>query len=222
MRRVLPLLALALALTAGCATSPFPPMPRVPLADVAPQAALEIFRDKAPSRFQTVSSVVFEFAGRAMTGLGSLEMDTEQQRFRLSCLNPMGVKILELSGDAGVVQTEYIMPPLAERGDLGKAVGRDIERIYFDLLPSPSARSSRGTYRLTFVDEVPGGSIKYVYAGKDFDLAEKIYYQGDTVVWRVSYHEYADVGGKRYPRGIVLSDETYGYRLTVRQREFNL
>ncbi len=210
---------LGIVLVSGCARIPFQETPLVPLESAVPSRVVENFKAGLPSNFQVLNSVVFEYNWRKFLGLGSVDIDRRNSRFRVVCQNPMGVKLFELSGDRDAIVTDYALDALMQYGDLPTAVGKDIRRIYFDVVPSASAQVSREKYTISFRQPADAGYMEYVFAGKDRDLVEKSYYENDDLVWRVSYYEYHEQDGKRYPQGIVLVNYQYGYQLTVRQKE---
>lgn len=184
----------------------------------APEAVLEHFKAGMPSSFQLLSTVVFQYNGLQFSAIGTLEIDAKNRTFSLACVNPMGVKLFELSGDDKGTTTRYALPNFTQYGDVGSAIGNDIRRIYFDLLPSQGASTWKTRYQLHLKEFSGTGTLEYVFAGQD-DLMAKRYYENNTISWDVSYYEYKEQGGKRYPLGIVLINYEYGYRLTVRQKE---
>ncbi len=213
------ILIVGFILVTGCASVPFRETPLVSLESAAPHNVLENFQASVPENFQVLNSVVFEYNWRKFLGIGSVEIDRRDNQFKLVCLNPMGVKLFELSGDRNAIVTHYALDALMQYGDLPTAVGNDIRRIYFDVVPSASAQVSQGKYTISFRQPAGAGYMEYVFAGKDRDLIEKSYYENDDLLWRVSYYEYRQQNGKHYPQGIVLVNYQYGYQLTVRQKE---
>jgi hypothetical protein len=134
-------------------------------------------------------------------------------------MNPLGVKLFELSGDRNIVTNHYTIAAFSRYDELTTAVGADIKRIYFDLIPSADARIWRRRYSVSFRQPSGGGTLEYVFAGAAGDLIEKNYYAEDGIAWRASYYEYREQNGKRWPRGIIFINYHYGYRLTIRQKE---
>lgn len=208
-------------LLAGCAPLPFRETPKVAMAAVEPQRMLEQYRLELPEHFQLLSSVVFDYRWRAFAGIGLVEIDRPARTFRIVCLNPLGVKLFELSGDAEHTEAHFVMPALLDQGgDFAGTVGEDIRRIYFDLLPAPEAKVVRRRYAIVFRQAHGSGVLEHVFAGAGADLVEKNYYdENDDLVWRVSYYEYRMADGKRYPQGVILANYRHGYRLTVRPKE---
>lgn len=217
----LTVLLLGAVLLAGCVSVPFRETPPVCMDAVDPQQLLAQYRETLPERFQLLNSVVFDYRWRAFTGIGLVEIDRPAQTFRIVCLNPLGVKLFELSGDAQRTEAHFVMPPLLEQGgDFAGTVGEDIRRIYFDVVPAVEASVERQRRALVFRQPAPGGSLEYVFAGRDGDLVEKRYRDADNdLVWKVSYYEYRAENGKRSPQGVVLTNYRHGYRLTVRPKE---
>lgn len=221
MTRLLLAFLLGAALLTGCARVPFRATPPVGMDAVDPRQLLERQQRELPEQFQLLHSVVFDYRWRSMTGIGLVEIDRPAQTFRIVCLNPMGVKLFELSGDALRTEAHFVLPPLLEHGgDFAATIGNDLRRIYFDVTPAADAAFIRRREALLFRQPFEGGTLEHVFAGAQGDLVEKNWYDAaDDLVWRVSYYEYRTDNGKRSPQGIVLVNYRHGYRLTVRPKE---
>ncbi|OGW48324.1 MAG: hypothetical protein A2078_15440 [Nitrospirae bacterium GWC2_57_9] len=213
------LFACLLLCSAACTSVPFRQAELVPLSE-DPARVVERFRAATPESFHLLSSVVFEYNWQAFSGLSSIEIDRADAGFKVAGMTAMGVKLFELSGDREGITTRYSVAALSKYGDLAAAVGNDIRRIYFDLVPGPQATIWRRKKKLVFRQPSGTGFLEYVFAGAAGDLIEKNYYEDSGIVWRAAYYEYADQRGKRFPQGIVFIHYDYGYRLTVRHKEF--
>lgn len=215
----LALAAMVLASVAGCSTVPFRAAEPVRMDNVEPASVLERFRESMPVRFRLMSSIVFEFSWNKVSALGITEVDRREGTFTAMAMNPLGVKLFELSGTAERVTAAFIMEAFPRRDDAGAAIGEDIRRIYFGLLPSPSAKADRERYRIVFRELSGPGMMEYVFAGADGLMVEKKYVEADETVWKASYYEYRRSGGKAFPMGIVFDNYRYGYRLVVKVKE---
>lgn len=184
-----------------------------------PVRLLEDFKAGLPEHFQLLNSVVFEYSGASFMGIGYLDIDRQENLFKVVCLNPMGVQLFELSGDRTAITTHSALPVLMQYGDLPTAVGSDIRRIFFDLLPAGNAQTWKRNYSISFWQPSGSGRMQYIFAGAGHDLVEKNYYENNEIVWGVSYYEYVELNGKRYPKGIILINYQRGYQLTVRHKE---
>jgi hypothetical protein len=212
-------LLIGVVLAAGCSHVPFRETERVSFENADPAAVLEQFRANTPETFQLLNSVVFEYSWNTFMGIGYIDINRQNGLFKVVCLNPMGVQLFELSGDRDSIVTHSAMPALMKYGDLPTAVGSDIRRIYFDLLPSARARTWKGSYKINYWQPYGAGVMEYEFAGKGQQLVEKVYYENDEIIWRISYYEYREQNGKQYPQGIIMINYKYGYQLTVRQKE---
>jgi Protein of unknown function (DUF3261) len=166
-----------------------------------------------------VNTVVFEYSWKTFMGIGYIDIDRQNSLFKVVCLNPLGVQLFELSGDRNTIVTRNALPALMQYGDLPTAVGTDIRRIYFDLVPSDKARIRKSKYNITFSQPCGSGVMEYEFAGEGRELVEKAYHENDEIIWRISYYEYREQNGKHYPQGIIMNNYKYGYQLTVRQKE---
>jgi len=215
-------LALIILLVAGCASAPFQKTALVPLETSDPQTIVERFRSGSPERFQLLNTIVFEYNWFTFGGIGFVEINAADHFYKVACMNHMGVKLFEVSGNRDGVLSQSAIGPLADKGDIARVVGNDIMRIYFDLVPGPRARSWKRRNKLFFLESSGDGRMEYVFGGAQGDLIEKNYYEDDGILWKTSYYEYRDQAGKRWPQGIVFINYQYGYRLTVRQKELRL
>jgi hypothetical protein len=220
MKKFIVLIILML-IAGGCRSLPFQEPVWTPLSSERPQSLIERFQSTLPDSFQLLNTIVFEYNWRTFSGIGYVDINRQDKTFKVVCLNPMGVKLFELSGDGHRVTNHYTIAAFTPYGDVTTAVGDDIRRIYFDLVPSPDARIWKRKYSVSFRQSSGSGTMEYVFAGTAGDLVEKNYYDHSGLAWRVSYYEYREQNAKRYPRGIVLIHYNYGYRLTIRQKELN-
>ena len=218
MRRLLvPVLA---ALLAGCVPAvPFKEASLVPLEIADPHVVVERFRNGNPDNFQLLNTIVFEYAWFTFGGIGYIEVNAADRFYKVACMNHMGVKLFEVSGNRDGVLSQSAIGPLADKGDIARAVGDDIMRVYFDLVPSDQARIAQKKNRLVFRQPSEEGALEYVFAGEPAALRTKTYYEDNRAVWRVSYYDYLLKNEKQYPMGIVLQNYRHGYRLIVRQKE---
>ena len=203
----------------GCAAVPFQRTSYVPLDRVDPQLARREFESSLPDSFKIINSIVFKYKWRSFSALGYLDVNGGLKTFSVSCLNPMGIKLFELSGDKDVVRTNYVLKELLSKGDLPQVAGDDIRRIYFGNVPSGEAKAQKEKRRVVFSEASGSGVIKYIFAGSPTMLVEKKYYEKTHLIWSVSYYEYRQKRGKYYPSGIVLKNSRFGYSLTVRLKE---
>jgi len=222
MMRKVPAAMLLLLFLAGCSTVPFRETERVPLDSRDALSLVERFRSDMPDSFELLNTVVFEYNGRSFTALGTVRINRADRVFQVAGMNPMGIKLFELSGDQNSVTARYLIADFTRHGDIAAAVGNDIRRMYFDLVPGPEAWSWMRNTTLIFRQSFGAGVLEYVFAGRAGDLIEKRYYEEDGIVWKASYYEYRDQDGKRWPQGIVFIHYSHGYRLIVRQKELHI
>jgi hypothetical protein len=169
-----------------------------------------------PDRLQVVNSVVFQYKWQSFSALGYLDVDTVQKTFAVSCLNPVGVKLFELSGDADSIKPIFVLKELERRGNLAKIVGEDIKKIYLNTVPAKESMVERDRYKLVFSERAGAGVMKYIFAGSRNMLIEKAYYEKKRRVWSVFYYGYSQDHGKSYPAEIMLRNYRFGYNLIIR------
>jgi hypothetical protein len=166
-----------------------------------------------------LSSIVFEYNFRSLSGIGYLDIDTVSGGYKVMCMNQLGVKLFEFQGDRDGLISSYAIEPLARQGDIAAAVGEDIKRIYLDLIPAGTARATKREHAVVFRQRSGKGALEYEFSGQGPDLAAKTYREDHRAVWRVSYDEYRLMNGRLYPLRVQFRDYRHGYRLTVRMKE---
>ncbi len=213
------ILVLIILICAGCSTIPFPRTSYVPVDSFDPQLVRQDFAASLPDKFQAVNTIVFQYKWRSFFALGYIDVNRERKTFAVSCLNPVGIKLFELSADSDSVKTNFVLKELLSKGDLPRVVGEDIRRIYFDNVPSGEAQIEKERYRIIFDQPRGLGFVRYVFAGSQKALVEKSYFEKGSCAWRVYYSEYRREQGKFYPAAIALKNYRFGYNLIVRLKE---
>ena len=155
-RRLLAILTAGLS-CAGCMSVKWEPPPRP--VGAAPEAvtALRVFEELVPRRLQMVNTVLFQYRGRRMTGLGFLDVNTVQRSFGLSAMTPSSVTLFEITCTNGVSGCRFGVGPFGTNAAITAAIAGDVQRMYFDLFP-PEGAASR-TEANTLVLRSEAGSV---------------------------------------------------------------
>ena len=133
--------------------------------------------------------------------------------------------MFHVAGDAATTDLRFALPEFTERGDFVHTVGTDFRRVFFDWTPPADATVRVENERILFRSTSEAGVLDYVFAGNPLRLQEKRFYPPGhrrRPAWKVSYYEYAPTLGKVLPRGAVLDNTQYGYRLILRTRDVML
>ncbi len=213
------LVTLLVSIVLGCSNVPFNKTTYVSLGNTEPETVLENHSRGIPDKIQTLNSVVFEFGRHKMMGLGPVMVDNKNKTFVAACIDPIGYKLFEISGTDKRIEKKYVSAVLAKYVGLAKAVGADIRRIYFNLIPSADAQTNISEYEIVFKQKTGPGVTEYVFSGAGAHLTNKRYFENNICLWEVSYYEYKINNGKLYPGGIILDNLNQDYRLIVRLKE---
>jgi hypothetical protein len=211
-----------LAMTA-CAKLPFAPEPLIPLQNPDPLAMRESFSRALPNRFTSDDTIIIQAPfHHDLAVLGVLQVDRSAGKFELVALNHLGIKLFDLKGDRSNVSLDYVLPPLLGLKDILLSIGRDIARMYLDLVPAPSAKTEIEPDRILFIDRQSDGTAVYEFGGNPSALRQKWLegFFGD--VWRVRYFRYSPEFGGLYPRGVVMDNERYHYRIIIKNRDVEI
>jgi len=215
------LYALLLILVAGCGSEPFQREPLPELVNPNAKAIRDAFAATIPSRFTSDDTVIIQAPFHDdLAVLGVLRVDRVAGTFELVALNQIGVKLFHVAGDRTTATVRFAIPPLMAHEDLLLAVAQDIRRMYFDLVPTDTAQTQISPTMVQFSQSTPQGNVEEHFGGNPPVLLEK---QLDGLfgpVWKVSYYEYHQQSGGLYPRGIVMDNHQYHYRIIVKNRDW--
>jgi len=203
----------------GCSNLPFQKVSYVTLEEVNPAVMREQFALSLPQQFQLVNTILFQYNRYSTSAIGYTSVDNYKKAFTVVCLNPLGIKLFELSEVGGNLVHKFALGEFAQHGNFAQVVADDIKRIYFNRVPVATAEVNKKKYKIIFKQPTGSGMIKFVFAGKDNVLIEKCYYEGRRKVWSVFYYEYQFKKGKLYPLGIILKNYQFGYQLEVVLKE---
>jgi hypothetical protein len=220
-RRIVILVMLLAITPIGCAKSPFRETPRPKLTQADPAAIVDDFTQSLSPRFTSDDTVIIHAPFRDdMAILGVLKVDRAAGTFELLGLNHVGVQLFHLSGDRDGSHIRSAIPPLMEHKQILLSIADDTRRMYFDLTPSDRDRASVKSTTVRFSEKTPQGTLIHEFGGDPTVLLEKRLTGLLGTKWRVRYFEYAAKDGKPHPRGIILNNGHYHYRITVRNRDW--
>jgi hypothetical protein len=94
------------------------------------------------------------------------------------------------------------------------SIADDMRRIYFNLVPAKDADVRAGKTKIRFRDK----DVIYEFGGDPLVLLEKHRAGLLGAIWRVRYYDYARTANAFYPRGIVMDNNEFHYRLIVKNR----
>ncbi len=218
----LPTILILFICLSGCTSIPFQKTSYVPIDFVDPWTIVERFRNNSPENFQLVNTIVFQYSWNKFSGIGYIKGHIREKTFTVVCINPIGIKLFELSGNKYKVDSHFVLEQFSKKGDFAKAVGDDIRRIYFDTVPSSGAKIKKKKFQIVFTELLETGVVEYIFAGPGGYLVEKNYYEEGILNWKVSYYEYQQNNEKIYPAGIILKNYKYGYTLTIKLKEIQV
>lgn len=204
---------------AGCGSIPFKETGYVSIDHEDPAAVAERYKNNIPEYIRIINTMVVEYNRKKFSCLGFIDINTTAGTYAAACLNPAGMKLFELSGSREGMDGYSVTGEFSHKEAFAGIIGQDIQRIYFDLAPPPSATAKRKKYEIIFRLESGPGATEYVFAGADAYLVKKNYYENNHLKWRVSYYEYKEKAGGIYPGGIIFNDFLYGYTVTLRLKE---
>lgn len=215
----LPAILILFICLSGCSAIPFQKTSYIPMESYDPWSVAGQFKNKLPDNFMLINTIVFEYNWNKFSGIGYISVDAVEETFTVVCINPVGIKLFELSGAKDNIDSHFTFEQFTKKGNFTDTVGEDIRRIYFNLTPSAKAEINKKKFKIIFSEPSGSGVVEYVFAGSGGYLTEKNYYEDDILNWQVSFYEYQEKDGKFYPKGIILKNFKYGYSLTIKLRE---
>ena len=212
-----------LGLLAGCAKEPFEPNPTPVLQSPQPAAMRDTFARVLPNRFTSDDTIIIQAPFHDdLAVLGVLRVDRPAGTFELVALNHMGIKLFDLRGDRKDVSVVFVLPPLEGLKDILLSIARDIRHMYVDLIPASGADETIHSKDVKFSQDTPDGTIIYKFGGDPSILLEKRLVGFFGTIWRVRYFRYTSETGGLYPRGIVMDNSRYHYRIIVKNRDVEI
>ena len=206
---------IALLFFTGClAPSPFQAVERVPVGDTEPADVRAAFAEVLPGKYRVANSAVFHIRGRQMTGVGYVAVDEPERSFAVACMSPIGITLFEISATNDAVKCNLAVTGVPHREAFARVVAADVRDVYFDLVPAAAAEAKRKKDSIVFRRDGSGGRIEHIFAGADWRLVEK-----RSGRRRIRYYDYVEKDGQLFPKGIVLDNRKYRYRLVLRLKE---
>jgi hypothetical protein len=215
---------LGIAFTVGCQSDPFarPTLPA--LVNPNPQAIRQNFPPSLPAQFTTDDTLILQFPFNIQFAmLGVLNVNRPKNTFEFYALNQAGVAYFHLAGDHGNLSVREALGPWQEHKDILLSIAQDIQNIYFDPSPIAGAHVQIKPTLVRFDQEAPGGYLIYDFGGQPVALLEKQLDGFFGPLWSARYYDYqTGEGGKTFPRGIVLDNSRFFYRLIIKNRDWSI
>ncbi|MDF7823382.1 hypothetical protein P4B35_05110 [Pontiellaceae bacterium B12227] len=200
----------------GCSTIPFEADPKGDFRGLESDAVLADFSAKVGTEFELLESVVFKFFTKGFTGLGYLSVNPAEESYALSCMTPTGVSIFGLQGRGEDVEPLFVPPQMEKHQDkIFAAIGADLRRVYLDWLPPADAEVKVKKDRMIFKAD---GS-EWIFSGLNRRLTEKRFSRGWKTDAIATYYNYEELDGKLYPKGVVLYNKRFHYRIIFHVKE---
>lgn len=212
--------AILLLFLGGCAAQPFARPPLPVLNNPNPVAVRDTFRHDLPRQRITFDETVIIRAPfhDELAVLGELVVDEPSDRFELVGLTHTGVTLFKISGDRHGTNIDFAVPQLLKHKELLLAMGRDIRRMYFELLPSDTAAVTIERTVVRFSQKTNEGRLVYEFGGEPTLLLEKHLDGFFGAIWRVQYFQYASSTEGLFPREIVMNNNQFHYQIVVKNR----
>jgi hypothetical protein len=201
----------------GCSAEPFTRSPLPKLRNPDPHAIRAELAHTLPDRFTSDDTVIIQIPfHNDLAVLGVLRVDRPAGTFELVGLNQLGVTLFHVAGDSHGNVIRFAVLPLMAHKDFLLAIAEDIRRMFLNLVPQSTAETDIDSTTIEYAQETPQGKIEYEVGDNPPVLLEKrlVGFFGDK--WRVRYYRYRSSSGSLYPRGIVMDNGHYHYRIIVK------
>ncbi|MEA3445774.1 MAG: DUF3261 domain-containing protein [Bacteroidota bacterium] len=219
MKRFMFVVLILACAVCGCSFVPFE-KPEYCLSEgIDPQRVLARHKELSPEKFEMINTVIFQYRTRKFLSLGYLSVDVNEKAFGLVAMNPVGIKLVEISVRNKEVIVNNIIDEISKRGDIAKVLVDDIGRIYLDEAPLIDGGIRKTKNRIIVSKRNNDSVTEYTFTGKENHLVEKIHYEGKKKCWSVRYYEYLMKNEKLYPKGIVFKNHLHKYKLIINVKE---
>jgi hypothetical protein len=208
-------------LAAACAKIPFQEESLPPL-KIGPSAAQEQISRPLPDRFTSDDTIIIQAPFHDdLAFLAVLAIDRSAGTFELVALNHMGIKLFHVKGNRSNVSLEFVLPPLASLRNILISIGHDIAKMYLDVTPAADSKIKIHSNEVDFIDKHSGQTVVYEFGGDPLRLIDK-HHNSLFNSWRVRYYRYSTDPAGLYPRGIVMDNGHYHYRIIVKNRDVEI
>ena len=211
----------AAGLAGGCTSEPFTRQPLPYLQDPDPARIRAAFAAATPARFISDDTVVIDSLFQDTTVLAYLRVDRDARTFDLLGLNPAGVQLFLLSAERDQTRIKSAIGPLQKEPKLLLGLADDIRRIYFDLVPDDLAQVDTGRKVVRFTSRGDAGTIRFEYGDDPIVLLEKRHSRWWGTDWRIQYFDYVQRSGRYFPKGIILDNRRFRYRIVIKNRDWS-
>jgi hypothetical protein len=210
---------LCFAVQTGCRNIPFKETELVPLHIETPEDIPSMFNSQMPEKFILLNSLVFNYFWHSFSSMGVCKVDLETDSIVVVGMNQMGIKLFELSGKPSSVECKFTINELKKYEKFPETVITDIHRVYFNRFSVSGSEIRKSKYKICFIVPHRKGKLYYYFGGINLYLLEKKYVENGDDLWKISFYEYTLMGGKLFPKGIILDNYKYDYQLVIRLKE---
>jgi len=194
---------------------------------IAPETAIRQFEKKLPQKFEAMHSVVITIKPHwwwpafRQVAIGYSRVDRQADSFDVTCLSPLGMKLLSISRTNGQTSGMFLLPVKGKQDAMISSTGDAIFRAYFDMAPTAPTRTSGRHHKLVFEQTNGNRMVRYTFSSESALLLSKEYYEGKHLVMTVTYDKYPSAGERAsLPLIMTLRDHRYGFRLEFQLREY--
>jgi len=203
-------------LVSGCAQ-----LPIKTISQEDTSTLLNDFQGRIGEKYEILSSVAFKYRFFMVSSLGLTSIDLPKDYLAVAGVTPVGITLFKIVEEKGKVVKSFVIPEIAKRGDVTKAVSGSIRDIYFDLIPnsliSMVSQGDRIYLKTSIQNDLQN---EYVFSLNERTLLEKRLYKNGKLFWSIFYSNwFADSSGKIHPRNIRFLHRQYGYQLIINEKE---
>lgn len=215
---ILPLFALLLA---GCTREAFTRGPLPKLNDPDPAALRVDWAGRQPDAFVAENSFIIHIPFRDdLAFLGIVQVDRTAGTFEFVALTQTGVQLFHVNGDATGNHIRDAIEPLKKQKKILLSFAEDIRRIYLNLTPDRSAKSSVRSKVVRFKETSGDVRSCYDFGGDPIVLLEKRFKGFIFTNWRARYFDHVSSDAGIHPQGMLVKNGRYFYRITIKNRNF--
>ncbi|MEI6055264.1 MAG: DUF3261 domain-containing protein [Lentisphaerota bacterium] len=154
-------------------------------------------------QWSTVSFLTFCVFGQQDSLLCAAQFDAVNNSGSIVCMQPSGIKVLEVSFCEDKITHQFVIPELEKQGFKVEDMVRDLKRISFD----NKAAKTEG--------------IVYEFDKDTGMLRSKKFMDNDRCLWEISYRQYKLIDGYSVPLEMRLDNHSPNYSLLIKIKEFS-
>ena len=176
-----------------------------------------------PTKYTVVASAVVTVLTKRIPVIAMIAVDDKAKTFSIAACDRLGVKLLEVEGDAHGERLRYALPSVPRKNDVAKAAANLVRAVCFDVVPPAGAEvHERSGDRIVYAAPLDGGEVRWTTGGATPAVAEKSYWSKGKMRWIAIFDASQRTHGRLFPTAVDFVHKAHHYRVRVNVKEIRI